>query len=435
MANKAKITVDFNEADKREELKSGELINTLFGKIKRWFTDLKSVAFTGKYSDLTDAPTVITGGSQTTSSTDPGGKNVFTFDLSDGKTRDVVVYNGTQGPQGAQGPKGDTGAQGPKGDTGAAGKDGTDGLTTSVTFAGTKYSQSGGNITIADTAVQKAVTPTTPKSGQIAVYDGTAGKQKGIDVLPLSNGGTGQTGMKTLTAADDLDEITVPGVYLINSNNAPAHYPYPDKLTGILEVIGDFVSKDSKKIQRLTLYGSAGKCVERTLVNSLYGWTEWSKLLVMDDIVWLTNVGKLLYWDGSFVKYSDITNTELGCLSGVKSNIQAQLDSALPDGKAMVVVQGKTTASGSVTIPYQSGYSKALIEIWRQAAYSPSATTQFNYTAYGSVVASVASSMTVVIGTKIVSGPSFTGTYAISTVGDITVYGIEAFEYRVTFFN
>ena len=132
MGNKAKITVEFKEPDTRENIQSGELINTLFGKIKRWFTDLKTVAFSGKYSDLTDKPTVITGGSQTTTSTADGGKNVFTFNLSNGSTRDITLYNGSQGPQGAQGSKGDTGAtgpQGPKGDTGAAGKDGAQGAT------------------------------------------------------------------------------------------------------------------------------------------------------------------------------------------------------------------------------------------------------------------------------------------------------------------
>ena len=69
---------------------------------------------------------------------------------------------GNTGPQGPQGDKGDTGAQGPKGDTGERGPEGLpgprgvqgtpgkDGLTTSVTVNGTKYTQSGGNITIPD---------------------------------------------------------------------------------------------------------------------------------------------------------------------------------------------------------------------------------------------------------------------------------------------
>lgn len=73
---------------------------------------------------------------------------------------------GEVGPQGATGPKGDTGPQGPKGDTGLTGlkgdkgdtgpqgpkgdtgAKGADGLTTSITVNGTKYSHSNGNITL-----------------------------------------------------------------------------------------------------------------------------------------------------------------------------------------------------------------------------------------------------------------------------------------------
>ena len=52
---------------------------------------------------------------------------------------------GDTGSQGLNGDKGDTGATGP---TGPAGANGKDGLTTSVTVNGTKYSHSNGNITL-----------------------------------------------------------------------------------------------------------------------------------------------------------------------------------------------------------------------------------------------------------------------------------------------
>ena len=44
---KAKINVEFNEATTRENLASGESINTLFGKIKKFLSDLHDSAFTG----------------------------------------------------------------------------------------------------------------------------------------------------------------------------------------------------------------------------------------------------------------------------------------------------------------------------------------------------------------------------------------------------
>lgn len=53
-------TVDFTSASTRTNISTGETQSTLFGKIKKWFSDLKTVAFTGKYSDLTDTPTNAT---------------------------------------------------------------------------------------------------------------------------------------------------------------------------------------------------------------------------------------------------------------------------------------------------------------------------------------------------------------------------------------
>ena len=55
---------------------------------------------------------------------------------------------GSTGATGPQGPKGDTGDTGVQGPTGPAGANGKDGLTTSVTVNGTKYSHSNGNITL-----------------------------------------------------------------------------------------------------------------------------------------------------------------------------------------------------------------------------------------------------------------------------------------------
>ena len=57
---------------------------------------------------------------------------------------------GATGQQGPKGATGATGATGPKGDTGPQGPKGADGLTTSITVNGTKYTQSGGNITLPD---------------------------------------------------------------------------------------------------------------------------------------------------------------------------------------------------------------------------------------------------------------------------------------------
>lgn len=54
-------TVTFTEAKDRENIASGEKTGTLFGKIRKVISDLKTVAFSGKYSDLTGTPGEMTG--------------------------------------------------------------------------------------------------------------------------------------------------------------------------------------------------------------------------------------------------------------------------------------------------------------------------------------------------------------------------------------
>ena len=53
-------TPTFTKADSRDLPISGETLSTLFGKILKWFSDLKSVAFSGDYNDLTNQPTNAT---------------------------------------------------------------------------------------------------------------------------------------------------------------------------------------------------------------------------------------------------------------------------------------------------------------------------------------------------------------------------------------
>lgn len=62
--NNAKVT--FTEAEERTNIASQETMSTLFSKIKKWFTDLKTVAFTGSYNDLSDKPNIPTNTSELT---------------------------------------------------------------------------------------------------------------------------------------------------------------------------------------------------------------------------------------------------------------------------------------------------------------------------------------------------------------------------------
>ena len=56
----ATINVDFEESTSRQSLNSGDSLPTLFGKVKKFFSDLKTVCFSGSYNDLSDKPTTAT---------------------------------------------------------------------------------------------------------------------------------------------------------------------------------------------------------------------------------------------------------------------------------------------------------------------------------------------------------------------------------------
>ena len=52
------MTVAFEAAAKREAPTSGEKLSVLLGKVLKFFSDLKTVAFSGSYKDLSDKPTI-----------------------------------------------------------------------------------------------------------------------------------------------------------------------------------------------------------------------------------------------------------------------------------------------------------------------------------------------------------------------------------------
>lgn len=54
------LTAAFTSAESREAIATGETAATLWGKVAKWLSDLKAVAFSGQYADLTGAPTAMT---------------------------------------------------------------------------------------------------------------------------------------------------------------------------------------------------------------------------------------------------------------------------------------------------------------------------------------------------------------------------------------
>ena len=54
--NASNVTTEFTQASTRANLSTGEKLAVSFGKLMKWFADLKTVAFSGSYNDLTDKP-------------------------------------------------------------------------------------------------------------------------------------------------------------------------------------------------------------------------------------------------------------------------------------------------------------------------------------------------------------------------------------------
>ncbi len=120
-------TPTFEEAPERENIGSGETISTILGKAKKFFSDLKAVAFSGSYNDLTDTPDAVSG-----ATADAEGKAGLVPAPAAGEQEKFLCGDGTwkdtptsRGEKGEMGETGATGATGPKGEDGAAAGFGT----------------------------------------------------------------------------------------------------------------------------------------------------------------------------------------------------------------------------------------------------------------------------------------------------------------------
>ena len=54
------VTATFTAAGSRGNINSNETLAVIFGKIAKWYADLKTVAFSGSYNDLANKPTIPT---------------------------------------------------------------------------------------------------------------------------------------------------------------------------------------------------------------------------------------------------------------------------------------------------------------------------------------------------------------------------------------
>lgn len=86
--NASNVTAAFTQASERANLTTGEKLSASLGKLMKWFADLKTVAFTGSYNDLTSKPTALKNPSALT--LQMAGTNEQTYDGSAVKTFNVT---------------------------------------------------------------------------------------------------------------------------------------------------------------------------------------------------------------------------------------------------------------------------------------------------------------------------------------------------------
>lgn len=88
------VTNTITAASVRENLKTGEKLSASLGKISKWFSDLKTIAFTGSYNDLTNKPTIPTVGDGTITINQNGTtKGTFSMNQSENITIELTDTN------------------------------------------------------------------------------------------------------------------------------------------------------------------------------------------------------------------------------------------------------------------------------------------------------------------------------------------------------
>ena len=100
------VTNTITTAANRTNLVSGETLGISLGKIRKWLSDLKAVAFSGSYNDLSDTPTIPSKTSDLTNDSNfitSSGAPVQSVDGSTGAVvTNAVKYNAAQGLSDAQ---------------------------------------------------------------------------------------------------------------------------------------------------------------------------------------------------------------------------------------------------------------------------------------------------------------------------------------------
>lgn len=91
-------TPTFTQTTTRENIASGNKLSVIFGKIMKWYADLKAVAFSGSYNDLSDKPSIPTVGNGTVTIMQAGAsKGSFSMNQSGNAEINLTDNNTTYG--------------------------------------------------------------------------------------------------------------------------------------------------------------------------------------------------------------------------------------------------------------------------------------------------------------------------------------------------
>ena len=89
------VTNTITTASTRANLQTGETLGISLGKIRKWFNDLKAVAFSGSYNDLSDKPTMTTVPTNVSAFTNDAGYLTEHQDISGKANVSGQVFTGT----------------------------------------------------------------------------------------------------------------------------------------------------------------------------------------------------------------------------------------------------------------------------------------------------------------------------------------------------
>jgi hypothetical protein len=267
--NGSNVTSTFSEALTRSNIVSGESLSTILGKIKKFFSDLKSVAFSGSYSDLINKPNINNG----TLTIKQNGTSVGTFSANQSGNTTINVTDTTYSSK-------------------SAASGGTD---LSLVTTGEKYTWNNKQNAIGDLATIRsgaaagasAVQPATLNNyaTTTALNNGLAGKQ---DNLPYSSGKYG------ISISGNADTATTASKATNDSNNANIYSNYMQSSSG---------QKDLSYGEKTTIGYVGGNSVQLKMPVLQYttGTTNGTIKINGTDVP-VKGLGNGAYTDGNFIR-------------------------------------------------------------------------------------------------------------------------------------